>query len=89
VLRRVFSADDDRIPFVLVSDEFNGQNRGVGDKLPRPYLPNSFVVLSDAEFENAFSRVWLGVHWRPDGEDGIALGNKVGNWAFDHGFAAV
>jgi hypothetical protein len=89
VLRRVFAADGDRIPFVLVSDEFDGQNRGVGDKGPRPYLPSSYVVLSDAEFENAFSRVWLGVHWRPDGEDGIALGNKVGDWAFDHAFAAV
>jgi hypothetical protein len=89
VMRRVFSTDGDQIPFVLISDEFNGQNRGVGDKLPRPYLPSSYVVLSDAEFENAFSRIWLGVHWRPDGEDGILLGNKVGDWAFEHAFAPV
>lgn len=86
VLRRVFETDGKYFPFVLVSDEFNGENRGVNDKLPRPLLPLSYISLADAEFENAFSRIWLGVHWRFDGDDGIALGNHVGDWAFEHGF---
>ncbi|MER8388371.1 vanadium-dependent haloperoxidase [Mesorhizobium sp. M0166] len=89
VLRMIFKDTGDDTPFVLVSDEFNGKHKGVNDAKPRRYLPLSFVALQDAEFENAFSRVWLGVHWRQDGEDGIQLGNKVGNWAFQNGFAEV
>ena len=86
-LRSIFADTGDDTPFVLVSDEFNGKHKGMSDKKNRPYLPLSFVSLQDAEFENAFSRVWLGVHWRFDGEDGIALGRNVGEFVVNNAFA--
>ncbi|WP_198021633.1 vanadium-dependent haloperoxidase [Mesorhizobium sp. WSM3224] len=85
-LRLIFPDTGDDTPFVLVSDEFNGKHKGIHDKANRPYLPLSFVALEDAEFENAFSRVWLGVHWRYDGEDGIALGRNVGKFVVENSF---
>ncbi|CAO1604822.1 hypothetical protein XANCAGTX0491_008362 [Xanthoria calcicola] len=70
-------ADDepDNISFTAVSDELNGVNRD----LRQPYDPNvaiteqigtvrtlvpkTFKSLWDAMFDNAISRVYLGVHW--------------------------
>ncbi|KAL8905967.1 MAG: hypothetical protein Q9171_006465 [Xanthocarpia ochracea] len=73
-------ADDepDSISFSFVSDELNGINRD----LRQPYDPNlpitdqvgtvrtcverRFPSLWSAIFENAISRIWLGVHWQFD-----------------------
>ncbi|HEX2477457.1 MAG TPA: PEP-CTERM sorting domain-containing protein [Lacipirellulaceae bacterium] len=41
------------------------------------------------EGENAMSRVYLGVHWLFDQQDGTALGNAIANYAASHFFYAV
>lgn len=88
-LRLIFPETGDDTPFVLVSDEFNGKHKGVDDATFRPYLPLAFVAFEDAESENAFSRIWLGVHWLFDGEDGISLGRNIENFVFNNAFAAA
>ena len=82
-LRRFFGTD--RIPFTLVSDEFNGTTRA-SDGTVRPYRPRSFATLSQAEEENGQSRIYLGIHWKFDKTEGIALGRRVGDYVFDHAF---
>ena len=74
-----FKPDEpDNIEFEMVSDELNGVNRD----LDQPYDPSQpifnqpgtvrtrvvrrFPSLWAAIFENAISRIWLGVHWRFD-----------------------
>lgn len=57
----------------------NGLNLGqimIDNKLR---LFNSF---SEAEWENAISRVYLGVHWSFDATAGVNLGNQIGDFAF-------
>jgi hypothetical protein len=83
ILRRVYGTDD--IPFTFVSDEYNGvtvDNQGN----VRPLIPRSFTNLSQAEEENGQSRIYLGIHWSFDKTAGIAEGNQVANWVFDHAF---
>ena len=73
----------DRIPFTFISDELNGvttDNEGV----VRPLLPRSFSRLSQAAAENAQSRIYLGVHWKFDATEGIAMGNAIGDYVFRH-----
>ncbi|MFG2112083.1 vanadium-dependent haloperoxidase [Streptomyces sp. NPDC048718] len=41
----------------------------------------SFTSFSAAAREDAVSRVWLGVHYRFDGEYGLATGAQVADWA--------
>jgi hypothetical protein len=41
------------------------------------------------EGENGMSRVYLGVHWLFDQEDGMALGNAIAQYAASHYFQAV
>jgi hypothetical protein len=48
-----------------------------------PLLENS------PEGENAMSRIYLGIHWRFDQEDGMALGNAVAEYAAGRYFFAV
>ncbi|MEP9400216.1 hypothetical protein [Sphingomonas sp. VNH70] len=71
----------DSIAFALVSDEMNGISRDLyqpyrGDQplvdqpgLVRTRIVRRFQSLSHAIFENAFSRIWLGVHWNFDAFD--------------------
>ena len=64
--------------FTFVSDEYNGFNHG-SDGLARPRMEVTFRSFEAAEWENAESRIWLGIHWQRDADDGIALGNEVGD----------
>jgi hypothetical protein len=41
------------------------------------------------EGENGMSRIYLGIHWRMDQEDGIALGRAVADYVASHYFQAV
>ena len=80
-MRRTFGTDS--VQFTFVSDEFNGVTIG-NDGDPRPLLPRTFNTLTQAEEENGQSRIYLGIHWSYDKTAGIAMGNQVGDWVFDH-----
>ncbi len=50
--------------------------------LPRPLLPRTFAMLSQAEEENAQSRIYLGIHWEFDKTAGIAQGRSIADEVF-------
>jgi hypothetical protein len=83
VLRRFYGKD--KIPFTIISDEFNGVTKDNNGN-PRPLIERRFSSLSEAEEENGQSRIYLGIHWSFDKTEGIRLGNKVGDFVFDHAF---
>lgn len=82
-LRRFFGTD--RIAFSFVSDEFNGETLD-HDGNVRPRVERSFRTLSEAEDENGQSRIYLGIHWVFDKNEGIAQGRKVADYVFDRAF---
>jgi hypothetical protein len=73
----------DDIAFTFTSDEFNGVTLG-SDGQVRPLTPRSFSSFSEAKLENAESRIYLGIHWRFDADEGIATGDAVATYVFDH-----
>jgi hypothetical protein len=76
VLRKFHGGD---LKFQFVSDEFNGLNRGpTGDVRPR--VERVFDSFTAAEKENGRSRIWLGIHWQFDADNGIAFGNQVADY---------
>lgn len=82
-LRNFFRRD--RIPFMFVSDEFNGVTLDSSGSV-RPLIPRSFASLSEAEEENGQSRIYLGIHWNFDKDEGIAQGRNVADYVFSHLF---
>jgi membrane-associated phospholipid phosphatase len=70
------------LPFTFVSDEYNGRNYGPGQKAPRARVEACFASFTQAERLNADSRIYLGVHWKFDADDGISLGNAVAEDTF-------
>jgi membrane-associated phospholipid phosphatase len=81
---RLFYGRDD-IPFVFISDEFNGStvdNQGN----TRPFLPRLFRSFSEAEEENGQSRIYLGIHWSFDKTAGIDQGRQVANHVYQQAF---
>ncbi len=80
-LRRYFGRDD--IAFSLQSDEFNGVTRDQNG-LVRPARTRTYQSLGQAELENHDSRIYLGVHWRFDQDEGLVKGEAVANFVYDH-----
>ncbi len=80
-LRRYFGRDD--IAFSLQSDEFNGVTRDQNG-LVRPARTRTYRSLSQAELENHDSRIYLGVHWRFDQDEGLSRGEAVANFVYEH-----
>jgi hypothetical protein len=80
-LRRFYGTD--RIRFTFISDEFNGRTRDASGRV-RPLVVRTFQNLSQAEFENAQSRIYLGIHWAFDRDEGIIQGNNVADFIFDN-----
>ncbi|MGD9690613.1 MAG: vanadium-dependent haloperoxidase [Phycisphaerales bacterium] len=76
IMRSFFGTDN--ITFTIGSDEF-AVNPGLGYA---PDLTRTFTSFSDAAWENAMSRVWLGVHFYWDALDGNILGTQVGDYAY-------
>jgi hypothetical protein len=68
--------------FNFTSDEFNGHTFGPDGKL-RSRKDAHFVSLASAEWENAESRVWLGIHWQQDADDGSLLGDEIADKIFN------
>jgi len=80
-LRRFYGRDT--ISFSFMSDEFNGITRGA-DGHVRPVVVRTYKSFSQAEAENAESRIYLGIHWAFDRDEGIKQGEKVADYIFDH-----
>jgi hypothetical protein len=73
----------DNIAFSFTSDELNGVTRDA-DGSVRPLATRSFTSLSQAARENADSRVYLGVHWQFDVDQGMLQGAQVADYVFKH-----
>jgi hypothetical protein len=71
--------------FQFVSDEYNGINKDAFGKV-RPLVVRNFASFTSAEFENARSRIWNGIHWQFDADAGVSLGNSVANIVFAEAF---
>jgi hypothetical protein len=80
-LERFYGRDD--ISFTFISDEFNGITRGVDGKV-RPIVARTYNSFSQAALENGQSRIYLGVHWGFDRDEGIKSGGNVANYVFDN-----
>ncbi len=70
--------------FTFVSDEYNGFNSDPGSPTPRPRRPVTFPDFAKAEFDNAESRIFLGIHWKFDATEGIKQGNEVARHVVDN-----
>jgi hypothetical protein len=79
-LRRFYRTDE--IAFTFVSDEYNGITRDNQGNV-RQLHSRSFKSLSQAEQENARSRIYLGIHWEFDASEGITQGEQVADYVFD------
>jgi hypothetical protein len=82
-LRNFYGRDD--IPFEIGSDEFNGVTHDNSGQV-RPVVSRTFSSFSQAEEENGQSRIYLGIHWKWDKEEGIVQGRKVADYVFAHAF---
>jgi hypothetical protein len=80
-LARFYGRDD--IHFSIVSDELNGKTKDAQGHV-RPVVERSFDSFTQAKLENAQSRIYLGVHWQFDADEGVKQGNAIGNYVYDH-----
>jgi hypothetical protein len=80
-LARFYGRDD--ISFTFISDEFNGLTRGE-DGAVRPIVARTFDSFSQAMKENGQSRIYLGIHWGFDRDEGIKSGSNVADYVFDN-----
>lgn len=79
----------DEIAFEFVSDEYNGKNRDPGAAQPRPEIKKKYDKFSDAETENGKSRIYLGIHWQYDADEGIKQGQNIAKNVFAKLFGLV
>jgi len=82
-LRRFYGTDN--IAFTFVSDELNGVTKDNTGNV-RPLVPRSFTSLSQAESENAQSRIYLGIHWAFDATGGMSQGRAIADYIFARAF---
>lgn len=75
ILRLFYKTDT--ISFQFQSDEYNGETIDSNTGKPRPRRTRKYSSLTQAEMENYMSRLYLGVHWRMDQENGRILGRNV------------
>ena len=47
-------------------------------------MTRTFTSFTQAATENARSRIYLGVHYQIDADDGMATGFNVANYTFDN-----
>jgi membrane-associated phospholipid phosphatase len=74
--------------FTFISDEYNGLN--YNDKgMLQPFLPQTFPNITAAEYQNAESRIYIGVHWQFDADAGVHLGNQIANYVIANAFQPV
>jgi hypothetical protein len=85
IIERFYGTD--AIAFEFVSDEMNGSTTDWAG-IVRPRAPRSFSALSDAAWENAVSRIYLGIHWAFDATEGVALGEAVADFVYDNALSS-
>lgn len=51
----------------------------------RPLWPRRFATLTDAEQDNGVGRIYLGVHFRFDVDNGVTMHRQVADYVFKHG----
>jgi hypothetical protein len=68
------------LKFDFISDELNGRTLD-NDGTARAVVRKTFT-LEEAIQSNLASRVWLGVHWRFDGDGGKTAGGKIAQQVF-------
>jgi hypothetical protein len=91
----MFGADPVNGTYSLTSQEFAengvpGMSRDFKTFTMTQPLDVGVEVLDDSpEGENGISRVYLGIHWLFDQQDGIALGNAIAHYAAANHFQAV
>jgi membrane-associated phospholipid phosphatase len=73
----------DDIAFSFVSDELNGINADQNGNV-RPRVVRRFRSLSQAYWENAQSRIYLGIHWQFDATEGVAAGEAIADYVYRH-----
>jgi hypothetical protein len=81
ILREFY--DTDRIPFAFQSDEYNGVTRD-DTGVVRPRRTRFYDNLTQPEIENHDSRIYLGVHWRFDQDQGLIMGRKIGHFVIQN-----
>jgi membrane-associated phospholipid phosphatase len=71
IFRKYFGTD--KMTFTVTTDEplYTGGAR-------------TYRTFSEAAVENAQSRIFLGVHWQFDADDGLAAGRALGEYVFAH-----
>jgi hypothetical protein len=67
----------DHVHFTISTDEFNTITGGV-------LSPRSYDSFSQAAGENAFSRIYLGIHFHFDATGGIQSGDRIADYIFTH-----
>jgi hypothetical protein len=73
----------DDINFTFLSEELNGITKDNEGNV-RPAKPRTYMRLSQAELENAQSRIYLGIHWNQDKVYGIKLGNAIADYIVEN-----
>jgi len=86
MLRNFYGTDS--VPFTFVSDELNGVTEDSQGNV-RPLIPRSFTSFSQAEEENGKSRVYLGIHWAQDSNEGLTMGNQVADLVYNTIYAPI
>ncbi|MET7436789.1 vanadium-dependent haloperoxidase [Streptomyces sp. NPDC005496] len=71
IMRQYFRSDD--VTFTASTDDPKS-----------PVRHRTFTSFSQAAREAADSRVWLGVHYPWDADDGLTLGENIATWVFTH-----
>jgi hypothetical protein len=69
------------MPFVMTSDEYNDASIGA-DGGRRPSIPRR-MTLHQAIEENKVSRIYLGVHWKMDADEGERIGEAIAKFTFE------
>jgi membrane-associated phospholipid phosphatase len=66
----------------ILTDAFGAQAFSA-TSVTLPGVTRSFASFADAAAEAGWSRIYAGIHFRSAVEDGLALGQAVGDWVLD------
>ncbi|TXN38366.1 vanadium-dependent haloperoxidase [Flagellimonas hymeniacidonis] len=73
----------DNYSFVMITEEVDSAGP-FSEKVQMAPSTRSFNSFSEAGLEASMSRVYLGIHFRYDSEEGNSLGTKIGGYAIEN-----